>query len=327
MHEEGHKGRKAPLEASSSSEPAAESLYRIHHVAERTGIPEPTLRAWERRYGIPRPQRTDSGYRLYSEQDIALARRMRELCEGGMAAAEAARLVRSGEAPRRPAAVKDEEQGPRSALLDAVARYDAAALTEQLGRLHFVDNPLTVLELVLEPTLREVGERWHSGDFSIAQEHLFSQKVDTLLRDYLRMVPRPPDAPLALLASFDEEQHELGLLAAAVYLASAGLRCELLGARTPPSALGSAVEALRPSLVGLSLTVRLERARARELLDEYARAVGSTPWILGGSGVSPLADLARARGALLAPTAPAALLELVRSLTRRQQRRAPRNTR
>ena len=67
--------------------------YRIHAVAEMTGIPAATLRAWERRYGVPEPRRTESSYRVYSDADVELIRHVRELCEQGMAPSEAAKLV------------------------------------------------------------------------------------------------------------------------------------------------------------------------------------------------------------------------------------------
>jgi DNA-binding transcriptional MerR regulator len=68
-------------------------LYRIHWVAQETGIPEATLRAWERRYQVPTPARTPSGYRVYSTTDVETVKRMRELCDRGMSAAEAAAVI------------------------------------------------------------------------------------------------------------------------------------------------------------------------------------------------------------------------------------------
>ncbi len=73
--------------------------YRIAAVAELTGVPETTLRAWERRYGIPRPDRTASGYRLYDADDIGRVREMRRLCSEGIAAAEAAKILLADDAP------------------------------------------------------------------------------------------------------------------------------------------------------------------------------------------------------------------------------------
>jgi acyl-CoA hydrolase len=67
--------------------------FRINRVAESTGIPEATLRAWERRYHVPKPSRTPSGYRLYSPDDVAQVRKMRELCEAGVSPADAAKEI------------------------------------------------------------------------------------------------------------------------------------------------------------------------------------------------------------------------------------------
>jgi acyl-CoA hydrolase len=67
--------------------------FRINRVAETTGIPEATLRAWERRYHVPKPARTPSGYRLYSPDDVDQVRKMRELCESGISPADAAKEI------------------------------------------------------------------------------------------------------------------------------------------------------------------------------------------------------------------------------------------
>ena len=67
--------------------------YRIQAVAQMTGVSAATLRAWERRYGLPVPKRTSSSYRLYSDHDIELVRRVRQLCDEGMAPSQAAREV------------------------------------------------------------------------------------------------------------------------------------------------------------------------------------------------------------------------------------------
>jgi acyl-CoA hydrolase len=74
--------------------------FRINRVAETTGVPEATLRAWERRYQVPKPSRTPSGYRLYSQGDVAQVRRMRELCEAGIAPADAAKEILGADAPK-----------------------------------------------------------------------------------------------------------------------------------------------------------------------------------------------------------------------------------
>lgn len=73
-------------------------MYTIKHAAQRVGITTATLRAWERRYGVIAPHRSESGYRLYGDHDVAVLRSMKQLVDqgwsAGLAAAEAIRLDR-----------------------------------------------------------------------------------------------------------------------------------------------------------------------------------------------------------------------------------------
>lgn len=288
--------------------------FRIHVVAELTGVPEPTLRAWERRYGIPSPERTASGYRLYSAQEVEQVREMRRLSEGGMAAAEAARLLLSGRtaAGADGDAPEDFYATTVESLLDSISRFDDAGLETQLRKLMFLGSTATILDRVLVPVLHELGRRWHQGEISVAQEHLASHSLGTLLRDLLRLLPGADSASRVLLACFADEEHELGLLGTATRFSSWGLRPVFLGARTPPGAIRAAVVAVSPELVALSVTVTPSRARARELIDDYANACGDVPWIVGGAGVAEIADLVRASGGDVAPEETAALRAMVR---------------
>jgi len=56
----------------------------IRDVAERTGIAAGTIRMWEQRYAFPEPERTASGYRLYSDEDVAALKRVLALRETGL---------------------------------------------------------------------------------------------------------------------------------------------------------------------------------------------------------------------------------------------------
>src|SRR6187455_607622 len=72
-------------------------MYTIKRVSEMVGVPVATLRAWQRRYGVVNPGRSDSGYRLYGARDIAVLRRMQSLVASGWSPKEAAAAV-SGDA-------------------------------------------------------------------------------------------------------------------------------------------------------------------------------------------------------------------------------------
>ena len=82
--------------------PSKTGKYRIQAVSEITRVPAATLRAWERRYGIPSPQRTASSYRLYSDHDIALIQELQAMCAEGMSPAEAAQRLTESRAANEP---------------------------------------------------------------------------------------------------------------------------------------------------------------------------------------------------------------------------------
>ncbi len=275
---------------------AGRGPYRINVAAELSGVAPATLRAWERRYGVPEPQRTTTAYRLYSQEDVALIARMRQLVESGIAPAEAAKALRAvaatpspsvEDAPQnRPASSHEGLASARERLLSATERWDARGIDEELTRLSFLVDPVTLYAEVISPLLVDVGQRWERGELSIAQEHLLSEKIELVLRGALKALDRP-DAPLVLMATIAGDPHVLGLLGAALSVVGAGARVVVLGASTPPEAIADAVERMRPRFVGLSATLMPKDPEA--LLARYGAACAAIPWCLGGAVAVTLA--------------------------------------
>lgn len=283
----------------------ARGPFRIHVVAEMTGAPAATLRAWERRYGVPRPARTASAYRLYDEHDVALVRTMMRLCSEGMSASDAARAARDLE----PTLARTDRGAPDGVdpfatavdrMIDAVKAFDADAFDRELGRAAFLGTAQDVYDRVAAPLLVRVGELWHAGTLSVAQEHLATERLVGSLQMQLRLLQSAPGARKVLLAGFADEEHVVGLLGAALAFAGFGYRVTLLGARTPPEAVRDAVAALAPELVGLSITIAPPPARAKALVRDYADAVAGTPWVVGGRGADAIGPLVEARGGIVA---------------------------
>jgi DNA-binding transcriptional MerR regulator len=187
---------------------------RIGELAKRTGVSPELLRAWEQRYRLLQPTRTTGGFRLYSAADEARIRRMQSLVSGGLAAAQAARLILSGgePAPRAVSAsatILDEEAANLTASLD---RLDEQAANTALDRLFSTYTVETVLQEVVLPYLHRLGDRWAAGEASVAQEHFASN----LLRGRLLGLAQgwgQGQGPAAILACLPGEHHELGLLA------------------------------------------------------------------------------------------------------------------
>jgi MerR family transcriptional regulator, light-induced transcriptional regulator len=296
---------------------SAPGYLRIGELARRTGTSPELLRAWERRYGLLRPTRSQGGFRLYTAADEERIRRMREYLARGVAAAEAARLAVDAEPPGpvadtiTPAVLVPETTAPAPPPLQAAARELAGALDrfdeEQahavLDRLLAAYRIESILRDLLVPYLHDLGERWARGEVTVAQEHFASN----LLRGRLLGLARgwgQGHGPTAVLACLPGEQHDLGLIAFGITLYRRGWRIIYLGPDTPIATIGQASERLGPDLVVLAGT-------APELFAAHADAIADlarqTTVALGGAGAT--AELATRAGARLLPHDPVSAAE------------------
>jgi DNA-binding transcriptional MerR regulator/methylmalonyl-CoA mutase cobalamin-binding subunit len=273
--------------------------YRIHAAADLSGVNAATLRAWERRYGVPVPRRTASAYRLYTVEDVAQIRRMRELVDQGIAPAEAARSVRAPALPPEVSASADGIESMRERLVAAAERFDPVAMDAEIARASMLLDAQTLYERVISPVAVEIGARWESGALSVAQEHLVSERIEFALRATLRSLERP-DGPTVVLACVDGEQHVIGMLGAALRFAANGARVVVLGATTPPEAIADAVARIAPRVVALSVTIAPPSARARQLFRAYAQACGDVRWVVGGSAAEHVRTAVNVAGGELA---------------------------
>ena len=212
---------------------AGNGQVRIGELARRTGVTVELLRAWEKRYGLLQPSRTNSGYRLYSPADEERIARMQRGLADGLAAAEAART-----ALEEPVLGGGSLSGTAAELRSALEVYDDAAAQSALDVLLATFTFETVAREVMLPLLREVGERWERGEISVAQEHFAS----SLLRGRLLSIARGWDrgvGPRAVLACAPAERHELMLIIFGIALRAQGWRITYLGADTPVESINS----------------------------------------------------------------------------------------
>ena len=271
---------------------------RIGELSRRVGVTPEVLRAWERRYGILSPTRTDGGFRLYGDDDERRIRRMLQHLEQGLSAAEAAQLARA-DPPARPdpAAVTDDGSGTPTAaalgeqLRHALDGFDDAGAHAVLDRL-LGSYPLeSVLRDAVLPYLHELGERWAHAEASVAQEHFAS----ALLRGRLLALARGwgrGRGPHALLACVPGDQHDLGLICFALALRAHGWRITYLGADTPLPTLIDTAELLQPALVVVSAAL-LELAQSA--LGGLRELACVAPLALAGGGTD--ASIAETIGA------------------------------
>jgi MerR family transcriptional regulator, light-induced transcriptional regulator len=258
----------------------AQPSLRIGELSRRVGVSPELLRAWERRYDLLHPARTAGGLRLYSAEDERRVRAMQAHLDGGLSAAEAARLASASASAASGVDQGDAIQRGVGELRNALDAMDADAAHAVLDGLLASFTLETVLAGVVLPYLRELGDRWQRGEASVAQEHFASNLLRARLLALARGWERG-DGPTVLLACAPGEQHDLPLIAFGLALRGRGWRIVFLGADTPAASIAETAELLRPALVVVSsVTPRGFRREA----DVFAALARKHRLVIAGAG-------------------------------------------
>ena len=240
-------------------------MYTIKRVSEMVGVPVATLRAWQRRYGVVNPGRSNSGYRLYGAPDIAVLRRMQSLVASGWSPKEAAAAV-SGEADSEtdPRNVRRFEPPARAAALATSASVEdlvAAAIdldplaASRLLDEHFATSSFEhAVDAWLLPELQRLGVAWANGDVTVAGEHIVAAAVQRRLSAAFDAAAMDSERfPLLLTGLPAGCHHELGILAYATAARRRGMAVLYLGPDLPVRDWFVAVQRHQPDAVVIAV--------------------------------------------------------------------------
>jgi MerR family transcriptional regulator, light-induced transcriptional regulator len=265
-------------------------MYNTKLVVGETGVPADTFRAWERRYGLPRPQRGDGGQRLYSERDIATIRWLRDRTNEGLTISQAVALLESeADAPLATDQPRSFD-ALRADLLQALLRFDAPAADSVLSESFALYSLDAVCVNIMQPVLVDVGEMWHNGQASVAQEHFTSQFLRRKLLALLNIYDVPEGRATVVAACAAGEQHDLGLLLLSLFLVRRNFKVVFLGADVPAEALQQAVDQVHPEIVCISAATPTTADHAVQMAHLVLARHPEVLMFLGGLGVAP--DLA-----------------------------------
>lgn len=279
----------------------AKPTLRVSAVAERLGVAAATLRTWDRRYGLGPSEHAAGSHRQYSWADFERLTTMRRLTQQGMAPAEAARVALAQDVTGEyapPAAsvttigatptpghvtgpiVDQLDDLPEAArpLVRAAARMDSGTIRQVFSSRLAASGVCEAWEELAMPALQLVGEHWAQTGQGVDIEHLLTNALICSLADYRHGLGATRG--LTLLASADEDQHDLPLHAAATGLAEYGLRSALLGARMPHSALLSSLASVETDVLVLLALIQPNLGQVGQL----AGVAENTRLILAGPG-------------------------------------------
>jgi MerR family transcriptional regulator, light-induced transcriptional regulator len=293
-------------------------MYTIRQAAKLSGVSEATLRAWERRYGVVSPRRTEAGYRVYDDASLAVVSTMRRLIDAGWAPREAGRAICENEAsafmaasPRQTPATNASSTPEPSNAVDWLRRFvasagvmDMVAVEECLDAGFALGSFEHVIDAWLSPTLEALGEAWARGELDVAAEHAASHAVHRRLAAAFQAAGSRPRGPAVVVGLPPGSLHELGALAFATALRRLGHNVLYLGADVPLTSWRTAVQAHGARAAVLAVATPSDRPSAAEVADLLLSTDADLLVASGGASGQDLGPGVRTLPVILAAAAP-----------------------
>ncbi|MFN8456001.1 MAG: MerR family transcriptional regulator [Anaerolineae bacterium] len=244
--------------------------YNLKAVVQETGLKPDTLRAWERRYGLPQPHRTTGGHRLYSQNDIDMLKWLVTRQDEGLSISRAVDLwnsmAESGQDPLQlsphtmPALPASQPSLPlgnainelRRAWISACLAFDERTAENILAQAAALYPLEAVCFELLQKGLVNIGEGWYKGDVTVQQEHFASALAMRRLDALVAATPLPTRLGRVLVACPPEEEHIFSPLLLTLLLRRQGWDVVYLGADVPISRLEMTIATARPQLIILA---------------------------------------------------------------------------
>ncbi|WP_336785686.1 MerR family transcriptional regulator [Paenibacillus sp. MMO-177] len=272
-------------------------MFTIKQVSAMLDIPAVTLRAWEQRYGAVTPTRTDTGYRLFTEQDVEDLRWLKAMTEErGMSISQAVMLKKSQKSQKSNlfrlethdstvAGVNhDNHERTVKNLYDLLSAFQSQQAKALLDMGFSMFGYETMIIKVLVPLLIKVGDEWEAGRASVAQEHFITQFVTQRCYGFFQLFPFDETLPKVLAFCPSREQHHLGLMLFSLFLRQRGVEVLYLGPDTPESGIEQIIRDQRIEVVAISLSDQRLLSDTLALIDKLRERFANLSFSLGGRG-------------------------------------------
>lgn len=262
--------------------------YTIQQVAEMTGLSKQVIRKWEDRYGIIEPKRLENGYRIYTQNDVEILQKIIDLTKAGYSVKQAAILVQQQNEEK-----EQERSNPQSemllrSLVEAGRNANEKEILRLLEQAHYLFDLQTLLDGIIVPFLRTIGDLWCDKEWGEYQEAISSQTVRDFLTNLRRHFKVDDTAPLVLGSCLPNERHEIPIHLLLVQAMLHGYRTLMLGPSPAPNAIESAVLQTKPEIVLLSGSTDAiweDNGSALKELDSFAGTTPQTSYFIGGAAI------------------------------------------
>ena len=279
--------------------------HPIRVVALRTGLTADLIRAWEKRYQVVTPGRTDTARRLYSDSDVERLRLLKQATDLGRRISDIAELdtldlmeliKKDRDEASIPVRLNASESPDlamiRHQIMDAVRAHDPQAIDALLHKASLENTVPVLMEEIVAPVLHQIGESTRDGSLRIAQEHVATAQIRTFLGSLRPASTEYQEAPRIVITTPSGQLHELGALMVSVTCASEGWSPIYLGPNTPADEIAAAVIGSGALACGLSITYPADDPRLPGELRRLRRQLPEGfPLFIGGAAIrsdSPL---------------------------------------
>jgi len=278
----------------------ADHKYGIKTVAIQTGLTQFTIRAWEKRYDVVTPLRTETNRRLYSDADILRLTFLRLATEAGHSIGRVATLPIDGlleivgtegmigQVPAIAKEVVSQETSLRlyiASCIAAVKQFEARSLESTLLGASTAFSQPVFLEKLIASLMREIGEQWRAGALRIAHEHLATAVVRTLLGNICQGFEMFTSMPNLVIATPRGQLHEIGALIAGITAAAEGWQVTYLGPNLPSEEIVGCAVQNAATAVGVSVIYPTDDPYLANELQKLRRGLQKhIPLFVGGAG-------------------------------------------
>jgi len=272
------------------------TLHPIRIAAKRAGLSPYLIRAWERRYNVVTPHRTDTNRRLYSDEDIQRLSLLHKATLEGESIGQIAKLPLDelvglvGIMPEKPGENENngysaDVQSPSDYVelcLKAAKDVDQKELEAILMKAAVNLSRPVFLDQVIERLMYKTGELWRSGKFKVLHEHIVSAVVRTILGGMLNTQNETDKDSVMVVTTPAGQVHEFGALLAAVTAAMDGWRVIYLGPNIPVDDIANAVNRQKAIVVALSMVYPPDDSTVAQEFTKLRQYIGNDADIVVG---------------------------------------------
>lgn len=267
--------------------------YPIKAVSDLTGLTEHVIRAWEKRYNLVIPDRTETNRRLYSKDDVEKLSLLSKASKSGYSigvisnySLEQLNQLFGEKEPY----IKKEEITATDTTIDNVIEncislvkiLDKKAFEHELYSAQIKFSQPILIEKIITPLIERIGDLWKSGEIRIMHEHISTTIIRKFLTQIIDANLVDTNAPKIIIATPKGQLHELGALIVGVVASSDGWDVTYIGPDLPGEEIAAAIEKINPKVVALSIVYPSDDVLLDKEMLKISRLISSDTVVLAG---------------------------------------------